>query len=45
MTYYTIKDIEKIAERNNKKIISVQQEGKWVAIILDNGIRIKIRNY
>lgn len=43
--YFTIKEIEKIAERTNRKIIEVRQENKQIVIVIDNGIKIKIKNY
>ena len=45
MYYYTIKEIEKIAERNGIKIIGIYQENRWIVILPKTGIGIKIRSY
>ena len=42
MRYYTIKEIEEIA---GPEIHEVRPENKWVVIVLENGTRIKIKNY
>lgn len=42
MKYYTVKDIEKMMQQ---KIIEVRQENRWIAIVLENGITIKIRSW
>ena len=44
MSYWTIKDLEK-AIGHKRKITDIEQHNKWVVCILDNGIRIKIRNF
>jgi len=44
MKYYTIKDIE-IIIGSKRKIIEIYQENNWVVVILDNGIKIKFRNF
>lgn len=40
--YYTVKDIE---EMTTQSVADVYPEGRWIVIVLENGIRIKIRSW
>ena len=42
--YFTIKDIEMMLYKD-RYIVSVDQENKWIAILLDNSVVIKIKNF
>ncbi len=44
MRYYTVKEIEESLPAP-RIIVDFYQENRWVVLILDNGIRIKFRNY
>ena len=44
MYYTTVKEIESNLSEG-RKIIRVEQENNWVVIILDTGLKVKIRKF
>jgi len=45
MRYFTIKDIEKMAENANLRIMNIYQENKWVIVVLSSNVKLKFRNF
>ncbi len=41
-SYYTVKDIE---EMTTQSVVDVYPEGRWIVVVLENGIRIKIKSW
>ena len=42
--FWTIKEIEKIIG-NKRTIVDIEQHNKWIVCILDNSMKIKIKNF
>ena len=45
MNYWTIKEIIELAKEWNRQVVDVWQENKYVVVVLNNGVRIKLEDF
>jgi hypothetical protein len=43
--YHTIKEIERMAENANVRVMDFWQENDWIVVVLSSNVKLKFRNY